>query len=62
MQKQKLTLAVTYISTNVVDPGSCAFLTPGSGMGKNQYPGSRMNNPDHISEILKKQFLLGYNT
>jgi hypothetical protein len=36
------------------DPGSGAFLTSGSGMGKNQDPdpGSRsgMNNPDHISE------------
>ncbi len=29
------------------DPGSGAFLTPGSGIGKKS--GSRMNNPDHIS-------------
>jgi hypothetical protein len=41
------------------DPGSGAFLTPGSGMGKNNqdsYPGSgsRMNNPDHIFESFKK--------
>jgi hypothetical protein len=34
------------------DPGSGAFLTPGSGMGKKS--GSGMNNPDHISESLKK--------
>ncbi len=32
------------------DPGSGAFLTPGSGMGRSQHPdpGSGMNNPDHI--------------
>ncbi len=32
------------------DPGSSAFLTPGSGMGRSQHPdpGSGMNNPDHI--------------
>ncbi len=35
------------------DPGSGAFLTPGSGMGKNPDPGSRMNNPDHLSESLE---------
>jgi hypothetical protein len=33
------------------DPGSGAFLTPGSGMGKKY--GSGMNNPDHISESLE---------
>ncbi len=38
----------------VVDPDPVfgAFLTPESGIGdvlKNQDPGSRMNNPDHIS-------------
>jgi hypothetical protein len=26
-------------------------------MGKNQDPGSRMNNPDHISKSLKNNFL-----
>ncbi len=31
------------------DPGSSAFLTPGSGMGKKSGSGSGMNNPDHIS-------------
>jgi hypothetical protein len=45
------------------DPGSGAFLTPGSesGMGKNQDPdlgsGPGMNNPDHISENLETIFL-----
>ncbi len=38
---------------NVADPESGAFLTPGSGMGKNSGSGSgtgsEMNNPDHIS-------------
>jgi hypothetical protein len=31
------------------DPGSDAFLTPGSGMGKKSGSGSGINNPDHIS-------------
>jgi hypothetical protein len=38
------------------DPGSNAFLTPGSGMGKKSGSGSGMNNPDHISESLKHFF------
>ncbi len=42
------------------DPGSGAFLTPGSGMGKNEDPqpgsGSGMNIPDHISESLETIF------
>jgi hypothetical protein len=29
------------------DPGSGAFLTPGSGMGNISGSGSGMNNPDH---------------
>ncbi len=37
--------------------GSGAFLTPGSGMGKKSGSGSRMNNPDHIFERLKNNFL-----
>jgi hypothetical protein len=37
------------------DPGSGAFLTLGSGMGKKS--GSGMNNPDHISESLETIFL-----
>jgi hypothetical protein len=49
---------MTYLSTvlriQFWDPESDAFLTPGSGMGKNQDPGSGsgMNNPDHIFESL----------
>jgi hypothetical protein len=31
------------------DPGSGAFLTPRSGMGKKSGFGSGMNNPNHIS-------------
>ncbi len=46
-----------FIGYNIVPgPGSAAFLTPGSRMGKNQDPGgsgSGMNNPDHISESLE---------
>jgi hypothetical protein len=42
------------------DPGLFSFLIPGSGIGNNQDPdpgsGSEMNNLDHISESLKKQF------
>jgi hypothetical protein len=43
------------------DPGSGAFLTPGSGMSKKiRDPdpgfGSGMNNPDHISESLETIF------
>jgi hypothetical protein len=34
------------------DPRSGAFLTPGSGVCKKSGSGSRMNNPDHISESL----------
>jgi hypothetical protein len=30
------------------DPGSGAFLTPGSGMGKKSGYGSGITNPDHI--------------
>jgi hypothetical protein len=38
------------ISFSDPDPGSGAFLTPGSGMGRSQHPdpGSGINNPDHI--------------
>jgi hypothetical protein len=38
------------------DPGSGAFLTPGSGMCKKS--GSGMKNPDHISESLETIFLV----
>ncbi len=40
------------------DPGSGAFLTPGSGMGKKIRSGSRfgMNNTDNISESLETIF------
>jgi hypothetical protein len=46
---------VVLISVANPVPGSGAFLTPGSGMGKNQVPDpeSGMNIPDHISESLE---------
>ncbi len=47
-------LAVLYCS--VADPGSGAFLTPGSGMGNESESGSGMNIPDHFSESLKQFF------
>jgi hypothetical protein len=37
----------------VADPGSGAFLTPASGMGKKSRSGSGMNFLDHIFERLK---------
>ncbi len=40
------------------DPGSGAFLTPGSGMGKKSRSGSGMNIPDQISESLETIFWL----
>jgi hypothetical protein len=50
-------VTVTVLSSVAVpDPGSGAFLTPGSGMGKKARSGSGMNNLGHISESLKKQF------
>jgi hypothetical protein len=54
-----LTLAVTYISTSVVDPGSGAFLTPGSGMGKKSGSGIRDEQPGSYFQELKKQLFLG---
>ncbi len=45
--------------TSVADLGSGAFLTPGSGMVKNQ-SGSGMNILDHFSENLEK--FLGLKT
>jgi hypothetical protein len=40
------------------DPGSGAFLTPGSGMGKKSKSGSGMNILDHISESLETIFFV----
>jgi hypothetical protein len=44
------------------DPGSGAFLTPGSRIrdGKKSGSGFGMNNPDHISELKKQFFGLKY--
>ncbi len=44
------------LSHSVPDPGSGAFITPGSGMGKKSGSGSVTNNPDHISESLETIF------
>jgi hypothetical protein len=38
------------------DPGSGAFLTPGSGMGKKSRSGSGMNFLDDFSESLENFF------
>jgi hypothetical protein len=47
-----------YTSVADPDPGSGAFLTPGTGMGNKSAPvsGSGMNSPDHISESLETIF------
>jgi hypothetical protein len=42
---------------SVVDPGSDAFLTPVSWMGKKSGSGSGMNNISHISKSLETIFL-----
>ena len=44
----KLLIKVNILFFSVADPGSDAFLTPGSGMGRKSASGSGMNNPDHI--------------
>jgi hypothetical protein len=51
----------TKIRSSVADPnpGSGAFLTPGSGMGRESQhsdPGSGMNNPDHNFSSLESIF------
>ena len=50
----------TFVKSSVADPdpGSGAFLTPGSGMGKKS--GSGTDNPDHISESLEVIFWVKY--
>jgi hypothetical protein len=53
-------LYVLTCSVADTDPGSSAFLTPGSGIRDNQEPdpgsGSGMNIPDHISKSLETIF------
>ncbi len=53
-------LLASYISYSVADPdpGSGAFLIPGSGMGKKSE--SEMNNPDHIPRAWKPFFRVKY--
>jgi hypothetical protein len=41
-----------------LDPGTGAFLSPGSGSGKKSRSGSRINIPDHISESFETVFWL----
>ncbi len=49
----KLSLSICTLSVADPDPGSGAFLTPASGMGKRSGSGSGMKNWDHISECLE---------
>jgi len=48
--KKLIVWRVKKVSRNVADPdpGSGAFLNPGTGMGKKSRSGSGMNIPDHI--------------
>jgi hypothetical protein len=48
---------LTVLRIRIGDLGSCAFLTPGSGMGEKSGSGSGMNNPDHIFESVESIFL-----
>jgi hypothetical protein len=53
---QNCQMAASFILVSRVadpDPGSGAFLTPGSGMGKKSRSGSGMNILDHTSESLE---------
>jgi hypothetical protein len=43
-----------------VDPGTGAFLTPGSSMGKKSGSESWINNPDNISDSLRTLFGLKF--
>jgi hypothetical protein len=47
---------MVFSSVAYPDPGSGAFLNPGSGMGKKVSSGSEINIPDHISESLETIF------
>jgi hypothetical protein len=51
-----LNTALKHCINSVADPGSSAFLTPASGMGKKSGSGSGMNNTDHIPESLETVF------
>jgi hypothetical protein len=51
-------LAYTNVWDSVPDPGSGAFLSPGSGMGKKSGSGSMMNELDHIFKSLETIFLV----
>jgi hypothetical protein len=53
-----LKLLYIFVSIADPDPGSGAFLTPGSGMGRKSASGSGMNNPDHIFQSLETTFLV----
>jgi len=44
---------IVLISVADPDPGSGAFLIPGSGMGRKSASGSGMKNPDHIFKSLE---------
>jgi hypothetical protein len=47
----------TVLRIRIRDLGSGAFMTPGSGIGKESGSGSGTNNPDHISESLENNIL-----
>ncbi len=49
-------MVLAVLRIRIRDPGSGAFLTLGSGMGKISGSGSGMKNPDYISESLESIF------
>jgi hypothetical protein len=49
-------ITILYDFSSVADPGSGAFFTPGSGMGKKSGSGPSMDNPNHISESIETIF------
>jgi hypothetical protein len=57
-QQSKCCFTGRSLQYGVADSGFCAFLTPGSRMGKKLGSGSGMNNPNHISESLETIFLV----
>jgi hypothetical protein len=67
MELKKVKKEVSYkllriLICSAADPRSGAFLTIGSGMGKQSRSGSGINFSDHSSESLEIIYFLGQNT
>ncbi len=55
-KRRQVNIFTFIFSVADLDPGSGAFLTPGSRRSKKSGSGSGMNNPDHIFESLEQFF------